>query len=58
VYTTAGPEFGLDKVGKLVIIEHALYGLNTSGATRHAQLIETLQSIDCVPSLADPDVWI
>ena len=56
VYTTAGPEFGPDKIGKPVIIERALYGLKTSGAAWNAQLTETLRSMDFTPSLADPDV--
>jgi len=58
VYTTAGPEFGPDKIGKPVLIVRALYGLKTSGAAWHAQLTETLRAIDFVPSMADPDVWM
>jgi hypothetical protein len=58
VYTTAGPEFGPDKVGRPVIIERALYGLKTSGAAWHSQLTETLRSMDFALSLADPDVWL
>ena len=58
VYTTAGPEFGPYKQGKPVIIVRALYGLKTSGAAWHANLVETLKSMDFVASLADPDVWM
>jgi hypothetical protein len=58
VYTTAGPEFGPNKQGKPVIIVRALYGLKTSGAAWHANLVETLKSMDFVASLADPDVWM
>jgi hypothetical protein len=58
VYTTAGPEFRPDKIGKPVSIERALYDLKTSGAAWHAQLTETLRSMDFTPSLADPDVWL
>jgi hypothetical protein len=58
VYTTAGPEFRPDKQGRPVIIERALYGLKMSGATWHAQLTETLRSMQFVPSMADPDVWM
>jgi hypothetical protein len=58
VYTTAGLEFGLGKVGRPVIIQQASYGLKTSGAAWHAQLMETLHSMDFTPSLADPDVWM
>jgi hypothetical protein len=58
VYTTAGPEFGPDKIGKPVLIVRALYRLKTSGAAWHAQLTETLRAMDFVPSMADPDVWM
>jgi hypothetical protein len=58
VYTTAGPEFGPDKIGKPVLIVRALYGLKTSGAAWHSQLNETLRAMDFIPSMADPDVWI
>lgn len=34
-----------------------MYGLKSSGAAGHAQLSETLYSMDFKPTLADPDVW-
>jgi len=34
-----------------------MYGVKTSGAAWHAQLSETLYSMDFKPTLADPDVW-
>ncbi len=58
VYTTAGPEFKPDKIGKPLLIERALFGLKTSGVAWHVQLTETLRSMDFTPSLADPDVWL
>jgi hypothetical protein len=57
VHTTAGPEFGPSNVGKTVVVVRAMYGLKSSGAAWHAKLSETLQDMDFVPSLADPDVW-
>jgi hypothetical protein len=57
VHTTAGPEFGPSRVGQTVIIVRAMYGLKSSGAAWHAQLSETLHSMNFKPSLADPDVW-
>jgi len=57
VHTTAGPEFGPARQGQTVIIVRAMYGLKSSGAAWHAQLSETLYSMDFKPTLADPDVW-
>jgi len=56
VHTTAGPEFGPSRVGQTVIIVRAMYGLKSSGAAWHAQLSETLYSMNFKPTLADPDV--
>jgi hypothetical protein len=57
VHTTAGSEFGPSRVGQTVIIVRAMYGLKSSGAAWHAQLSETLYSMNFKPTLADPDVW-
>ncbi len=57
VHTTAGPEFGPSRIGETVITVRAMYGLKTSGAAWHAQLSETLYSMNFKPSLADRDVW-
>jgi hypothetical protein len=54
VYTTAGPKFGPDKAGTPVLIEQALYGLKTSGATWHAQQTKMLQSMEFTPSIGTP----
>jgi hypothetical protein len=54
----AGPGFGPDKLGRPLILEQALYGLKMSGAAWHAQLTETLRSMNFTPSLADPYVWL
>jgi hypothetical protein len=42
VYTTAGLEFGADKVGRPVLIVRALYGLKSSGARwqDHIELVQ------------------
>jgi hypothetical protein len=58
VYTTAGPEFGPDKQGRPTILTWALYGLKTSGMAWHAELVETLRSMEFISFLADPDVWM
>jgi len=57
VYTTAGPEFGPELVGKSVLIVRALYGLKSSGAAWRAHLANTLQQLGYKSCLADPDVW-
>lgn len=56
VHTTAGPEFGPNNVGKIVIVVRAMYGLKSSGAAWHTKFSETLISMDW--SYADPDVWM
>jgi hypothetical protein len=43
VYTTAGFEFGADKVGRPVIIVRALYGLQSSGARWRDYMAATLR---------------
>jgi hypothetical protein len=58
VHTTAGPEFGPQRIGQTVIVVRAMYGLKSSGAAWHAQLSSTLQDMNFTPSLADPDVWM
>ncbi len=58
VYTTAGPEFGAELQGRLIIIVRALYGLKSSGAAWHSHLANTLHSMGFKSSLADPDVWL
>ena len=54
---TAGPEFGVLQ-GHTFIIEKALYGLRTSGASWHQRFADTLRDLKFTPCLADPDVWI
>jgi hypothetical protein len=58
VYTTAGPEFGAELQGRLIIIVRALYGLKSSGAAWRNHLANTLHSMGFRSSLADPDVWL
>lgn len=57
VHTTAGPEFGPNRVGQTVLIVRALYGLKSSGAAWHSLLAESIHAIGFTPSLADPDIW-
>jgi len=57
VYTTAGPEFGPEDEGKLVIIVRALYGLKSSGAAWRAHFAKTLEDLGFKNCYSDPDVW-
>ena len=53
----AGPEFG-PLQGHLLVIERALYGLQTSGARWHDRFSDTLRDMGFTPCEADPDVWM
>jgi Reverse transcriptase (RNA-dependent DNA polymerase) len=56
VYFTSGPELGVLQ-GHTFVIEKALYGLYTSGASWHQCIADTLRDLQFTPCLADPDVW-
>ena len=58
VYIIAGPEFGPELEGRILLIDKALYGLKTSGARFHEHLSLKLQKLGFVPSKADSDLWI
>jgi Reverse transcriptase (RNA-dependent DNA polymerase) len=57
-YTIAGPEFGLENVGRPMKIVRALYGLKSSGACWRNDMAETLRKAQFVSCIADPDVWM
>jgi len=57
VYTVAGPEFGPSQ-GKRLIIDKALYGLKSAGASWHAKLADNLCDMGFRPSKADYNLWI
>lgn len=56
IWTTLGPEFGVDQ-GKKAIIVRALYGLKSSGAAFRAHLCKCMKGLGYEPCLADPDLW-
>jgi hypothetical protein len=58
VYAKAGPEFGSDLVGSIVIIQKALYGLRSSSERWHAHFADTLRALQFKQSRYDKDVWI
>ncbi len=58
IWCVAGPEFGPEDEGSVLIIERALYGLKSSGAAWRAMLAQTMHDLGYKSCLADPDVWI
>jgi hypothetical protein len=56
VNTTAGFEFGADKVGRPVLIVRALCGLKSSGAQWQDHMAATLREANFVSCKGDPDV--
>lgn len=58
VYTTAGMEFGADKVGRPVLVVRAAYGLRGSGKAFRDHMAATLRDAGYVSSKADPDVYM
>jgi len=58
VYTVAGPEFGPDLEGLIMICIKSLYGLKSSMSRWREALADKLILIGFTPSKADPDLWI
>ena len=58
VFIIAGPEFGPDLEGRILIIVKALYGLRTSAARFHEHLADTLRNLGFHQSRADANFWI
>jgi hypothetical protein len=54
----AGPEFGEELDGHVLVISRALYGLRTSGTRWHERFAETLRLEGFAPCRADPDLWM
>jgi hypothetical protein len=55
---TAGLEFGLNNVGKPILIVKALYGLRSSGAQWREHMANTLRTAGFTSCKADADVWM
>ena len=56
IWTTLGPEFGLDK-GKRALIVHALYGLSSAGASFSRHLADCMRALGYSSCKADADLW-
>ena len=54
----AGPEFGDEYEGMVVIVLKALHGLQTSSERWHAYFADTLRKLGFKPTRYDNDVWI
>ena len=58
VYSIAGPEWGPDIEGCIMIIERSIYGLKSSSAAFHEVLSDSLMRLGFKPSKADFDLWM
>lgn len=56
VWFKGGLDVGEDE-GKVLILVRALYGLRSSGSSWRSTLATTLESLDFLNTIADPDVW-
>ena len=58
VFIIAGPEFGPELEGRVMLVVKSLYGLTTSAARWHEELSRTLRGMGFKPTKADHDLWI
>ena len=56
-YTIAGPQFG-KYAGQYLVIDKALYGLQTSGNVWHEKFSDNLRCLGFEISKAESDLWI
>ena len=57
-YIIAGPEFGPEREGRILIIHKALYGMKSSGARWHERFFDVLKDDGWTPSKAEADIWM
>ena len=57
IWTTLGPEFGVDG-GKKAIITCTLYGLNRSGGSFNQHIADCMWPLGYKPCKASPDLWL
>ena len=58
VYVIAGPEFGKEMEGHVLVINKALYGLKTSGLRWHERFADVLREMGFIACPAEPDIWM
>ena len=56
-YVVCGPEFGIENIGKVVLIHRALYGGKSAGQDFRNHLRSCMHHLDFRPCPADPDIW-
>ena len=57
IYIIAGPEFGPELEGRILIVVKTLFGLRTSAARFHENLTDNIRNFEYVPSNADPNLF-
>ena len=57
-YIICGPEFGLENVGKVALIQRALYGGKSAGKDFRNHLRSCMLHLEFESCPADPDVWM
>ena len=57
IYIIAGPEFGPELAGRVLITVRSLYGLRASAARFHEHLTVNLRKLGFHPSKADPNLF-
>ena len=58
VYIVAGPEFGPELEGQILVVVKSLHGLRTSAARFHETLADSLRKFGFKPSKCDADMWV
>ena len=57
-YVVCGLEFGIKNIGKVALIDRALYGGKSAGWDFRNHLRSCMHHLDFRPCLANPDVWM
>jgi Reverse transcriptase (RNA-dependent DNA polymerase) len=58
VFIVTGRKFGVQRVGKCMLIIGGLYGIRSSSAWFHTHLFRVLRQLGWRPSKADADLWM
>jgi hypothetical protein len=53
-----GPEFGIENVGKIALVQRALYGGKSAGKDFRNHLRSCMRHLDFTSCPADPDAWM
>ena len=57
-FMICGPYFGLENIGKVALIQRALYGGKSAGRDFRNHLISCMRHLDFESCPSDPDVWM